>query len=69
MFFSATVAFLKLLSDLSVAQLQGLTECAFALIRKVNSEMGEFDAESGVFVCVWHTPDVLWHTRDSRLAH
>jgi hypothetical protein len=29
------------LADLSIAQLQGLTECAFALIRKVNLEMGE----------------------------
>lgn len=27
--------------ELSVAQLQGLTECAFALIRKINVEMGE----------------------------
>ena len=30
-----------MLADLSVAQLQGLAECAFALIRKVNVEMGE----------------------------
>ncbi len=36
------------LSDLSVAQLQGLTECAFALIRKVNLEMGMLEAYCGL---------------------
>jgi hypothetical protein len=40
---------LRALLELSVAQLQGLTECAFSLIRKINVEMGELRLSPATF--------------------